>query len=83
MMALEPEPPLTDVSQLQIPGTEGLWREALLVTQEMVDRLLAVTDRDEADDLIPQEISVNPYQLALELDEHQAGHRRSRTSDPT
>jgi len=60
-MPNEPEQPLTDISQLQIPGTEGLWRKAVLVTEEMLDRLLAVTDRDEADELIPQEISVDPH----------------------
>ena len=67
-----PEQPLTDISQFQIPGTEGLWRKAVLLTEEMVARLLAVTDRDEADELIPQEISVNPHQLALELEARQS-----------
>jgi hypothetical protein len=81
-MAIEPDQPLTDVSQLQIPGTEGLWRKALLVTEDMVDRLLQVTDRGDADDLIPQEISVNPYQLALELEERQAERQRATRSDP-
>jgi hypothetical protein len=64
--------PLTDVSQLQIPGFEGLWRRALLVDEQMVAQLLEVTDRSEAEDLIPVEISVNPHQLALRL-EHQQG----------
>jgi hypothetical protein len=67
-----PEEPLTDISQLQIPGTEGLWRQAVLLTEEMLDRLLAVTDPDEVDELIPQEISVNPHQLALELEKRQS-----------
>ena len=73
-----PEQPLTDISQrfLQIPGTEGLWRKAVLLTEEMVARLLAVTDRDEADELIPQEISVNPHQLALELEARQSERDR-------
>ena len=71
-----PEQPLTDISQLQIPGTEGLWRKAVLLTEEMLDRLLAVTDRDEADELIPQEISVNPHQLALELEARQSERER-------
>lgn len=71
-----PEQPLTDISQLQIPGTEGLWRKALLLTEEMLDRLLAVTDPDEADELIPQEISVNPHQLALELEARQSERDR-------
>ena len=48
-----PEQPLTDISQLQIPGTEGLWRKAVLLTEEMLDRLLAVTDPNEADEQIP------------------------------
>ena len=77
-----PEEPLTDISQLQIPGTEGLWRKAVLLTEEMVARLLTVTDRDEADELIPQEISVNPHQLALELEARQSEGDRSRRSDP-
>ena len=44
----------------------------MLLTEEMLDRLLAVTDPDEADELIPQEISVNPHQLALELEARQS-----------
>jgi hypothetical protein len=72
----EPEQPLTDISQLQIPGTEGLWRKAVLLTEEMLDRLLAVTDPDEADELIPREISVNPHQLALELEARQSERER-------
>lgn len=75
-MTSEPGKSLTDISQLQIPGTEGLWRKAVLVTEEMLDRLLAVTDRDEADELIPQEISVNPHQLALELEARQSERER-------
>lgn len=71
-MPLESEAPLTDVSQLQIPGVEGLWRKALLVSEDMVDRLLEISSREEADELIPQEILVNPHQLALELDERQS-----------
>ena len=76
IMTSEPGKSLTDISQLQIPGTEGLWRKAVLVTEEMLDRLLAVTDRDEADELIPQEISVNPHQLALELEARQSERER-------
>jgi len=48
----------------------------VLLTEEMLDRLLAVTDPDEADELIPQEISVNPHQLALELEARQSEHDR-------
>lgn len=51
-------------------------REAVLLSEEMVARLLAVTDRDEADELIPQEISVNPHQLALELEARQSERDR-------
>jgi len=62
---------LTDVSRLQIPGIEGLWRDALLLEQEMVDRLLELGEDTDAEALIPQEIAVNPYQLALELERRQ------------
>ena len=48
----------------------------MLLSEEMVARLLAVTDRDEADELIPQEISVNPHQLALELEARQSERDR-------
>lgn len=75
-MRSKPPERLTDVSQLQIPGIEGLWPDALLVTEDMVDRLLAITDRSDADELIPQEIAVNPHQLALELDERQSEQDR-------
>ena len=75
-MPSKPPERLTDVSQLQIPGIEGLWPDALLVTEDMVDRLLAITDRSDADELIPQEIAVNPHQLALELDERQSEQDR-------
>jgi hypothetical protein len=67
----EPEQPLTDLSQLQIPGMQGLWPNAVLVDAETVDRLLEVIDRVDSDALIPREISVNPHQLALELDQRQ------------
>lgn len=70
------EPRLTDVSQLQIPGMEGLWRDALLVGEEVVRRLLDVDDRAAADQLIPQEIAVSPRQLALRLDQRQARRER-------
>lgn len=76
-MSLEPRrPALTDVSQLQIPGMEGLWRRALLVSEEMVDRLLKIGSREEADELIPQEILVNPHQLALELEGRESESER-------
>jgi hypothetical protein len=69
---------LTDVSQLQIPGIEGLWRRTLMVSEEMVERLLEVTSAEEADALIPQEILVNPHQLALELEGRQQERDRER-----
>ncbi len=70
-MAQDPER-LVDVSQPQIPGLEGLWRDALFVTEEMAGRLLAAVARDQADELIPTEILINPHQLALKLDEREA-----------
>jgi hypothetical protein len=76
-MTLEPEQPLIDIIQLQIPGLEGVWRDALLITEDMIDRLCAVASREQADDLIPHEILVNPHQLALELEDRQLERGRS------
>jgi hypothetical protein len=67
-----PQPGLTDLAQLQSPGIEGLWSDALLVGEDVVEQLLELVDPAAADELIPQEISVNPHQLALKLDERQS-----------
>jgi hypothetical protein len=65
-MATDPER-LVGVAQLQIPGLEELWRETLYVTEE-------VAVETKPDDLIPTEILINPHQLALALDEREAGN---------
>ena len=67
-MTQDPEP-LVDVTQLQIPGLEGLWRDAVFVTEEMAGHLLEALGRGQTEELIPTEILINPHQLALELDE--------------
>jgi len=54
-----------------MPGLEGLWREAVLITEEMADRLLAALRQNQTEELIPQEILINPHQLALEVEERQ------------
>jgi hypothetical protein len=73
-MTFEPHPSpahVTDLSQLPIPGVEGLWPDAVLVSEDMLSRLLQADDRQSAEELIPLEIAVNPHQLALELEHRQ------------
>jgi hypothetical protein len=67
-----PDTRLTDVTQLRIPGMEGLWPHALLVGEAVVERLLEIDDREQAE-MIPQEIAVSPHQLELELERRQIG----------
>lgn len=68
----------TDLSTLQIPGMQGIWPRTLHANEEMLDQLFEVTDQGDLDEIgVPREISINPHQLALEIET-----RHTRGVDP-